>query len=72
METLGRIISALAIGFLVLISIAMAFYGATTLTQATTGVGVICLGVFVAILARLMQAADHHAEVRKLLERPPK
>jgi hypothetical protein len=37
------------------------FFGAGELTQATTGVGLICIGCFVGILARLAQASAHHA-----------
>lgn len=46
--------------------------GASSLTQATLGVGVICGSCFLLILARIMQAHDQHKELIKridLLER---
>jgi hypothetical protein len=69
MDTLRRIVSGFVLAILVLASIALALYGADRLTQATLGVGVICLAVFVAVIARIAQAADHHAALRILLER---
>ena len=69
MEVLRRVVSAIVLVILVLAAIALAVYGAAHLTQATLGVGAICFGVFVAVLARISQAADHHAELRRLLER---
>lgn len=68
METFRRIVSGFVLACMVLVAIALAVWGADRLTQATMGVGIICLGVFVAILARLAQAADHHAELRRLIE----
>lgn len=72
METLRRIISGFVLAVMVLVAIALAVWGSDRLTQATQGVGIICLAVFVAVLARLAQAADHHAELRRILEREPK
>ena len=69
METLRRFVSGLVLAVLVLIAIAFAVYGGNNLTQATLGVGAICAGVFVAVIARIAQASDHHAEMRRLLER---
>lgn len=69
MNLLRRIVSGLVLAAMLFASVAAAVYGADHLTQATLGVGVLCLGVFIAILARIAQAADHHAEIRRLLER---
>lgn len=43
------------------------FSGLDSLTQATKGVGLICAGVFSAILARMAQASGHHIEVMRAL-----
>lgn len=74
METLGRIVSGFVIASLVLVSIGTAAYGALILTTATLGVGAICVAILVAVLARIAQAADHHAEIRRMMERslPPR
>ena len=69
MDTMRRVISGIVIAILVLASIGLALLGADRLTQATVGVGTICGAVFIAVLARICQAADHHAELRRLLER---
>lgn len=72
METLRRIVSGFVLAVMVFVAIGLAVWGSDRLTQATQGVGIICLAVFVAVLARLAQAADHHAELRRILEREPK
>jgi tryptophan-rich sensory protein len=51
---------------LVVIAILAVGYGLISLSQATLGVGMIAIGCFVAILARLVQAAEHH----RALSRP--
>lgn len=51
---------------LVIIAILAVGYGLLSLSQATLGVGMIAIGCFVAILARLVQAAEHH----RALSRP--
>lgn len=51
----GRDVTAL----LVILSVLLAIVGALILTQATLGVGLICLGVAFGIWARLNQAAEH-------------
>lgn len=48
---------------LVVVSILLVSWGIDSLSKATLGVGIICLGVFVAILARIAQAASHHADL---------
>lgn len=53
---------------LVVISVLLAFFGAINLTQATEGVGLICLGVAFAIWARLNQVVIHRKEDLKRLE----
>lgn len=47
----------------VIISIIGAGIGFLLLSEATLGVGVIALSIWVAILARLGQAAEHHREL---------
>ena len=69
MDRLRRIVSGFVIVVLVLAAIGLALLGADRLTQATAGVGTICGAVFIAVLARIAQAADHHAEVRRMWER---
>jgi len=46
--------------FLVLSFLAI-MAGCVLLTQATLGVGIICLAIWCAIIARLSQAQSHHA-----------
>lgn len=41
-------------------------FGAFSLSQATMGVGIITIGCFIAILARLAQAYQQHREVMRL------
>lgn len=69
MSGLRRFISGLVLAVIVLAAIAAVIYGTLHLTQATLGIGCICIGVFVAIIARIAQASDHHYEVRVMLER---
>ncbi len=38
--------------------------GLFTLTQATMGVGILAVGCFLAILARIAQASHHHNEIK--------
>lgn len=52
----------------VLAAIGLALLGSNWLTQATLGVGVIALGIFVAVLARIIQAGAAHAHVAALLK----
>lgn len=47
---------------LVVISVILAVCGGLMLSQATTGVGVICLGVAFGIWARINQAAEQRRE----------
>lgn len=42
-----------------------AIAGAAMLTQATLGVGVIALGIFLVALARVIQAERHQAQIMK-------
>jgi hypothetical protein len=43
--------------------------GFTSLSQATMGVGIICIGCLLAILGRIAQAAEQHRDIKTLLER---
>ncbi|MGS0516354.1 hypothetical protein ACQR5T_20955 [Xanthomonas oryzae pv. oryzicola] len=45
---------------LVVIAILAVAIGVLSLSQATMGVGVIAIGCFIAILARLAQASEHN------------
>jgi len=54
--------------FLVFVSIFLAIRGVTLLSEATLGVGVICLAVLMAIWARLVQAHTYHKRERQALE----
>jgi hypothetical protein len=53
---------------LVVISVLLAVLGAASLSQATMGVGVICLGVAFGVWARINQAAEHRREDKKLAQ----
>ncbi len=64
-----RFASTLVIATMVLVSLALAVFGAYFLTAETLGVGAIGGAVVVALIARINQAADQQAELRKLLER---
>jgi hypothetical protein len=50
---------------LVVIAVLTAIFGAASLSQATMGVGIICIGCFIAILARIVQASVQHNELLK-------
>lgn len=54
---------------LILIGIAVALIGAFTLTQATQGVGLLAIACFLAILARMSQAAGHQAQLSNSVPR---
>jgi predicted benzoate:H+ symporter BenE len=57
----------LAMAVLVVIAVLLAVAGLMSLTKATLGVGLICLGAVAAILARIVQADRHEGEMRRLL-----
>ena len=48
---------------LVIIAVLVVGFGFMSLSQATMAVGMIAIGCFVGILARLVQAAEHHRAV---------
>ena len=50
------------VALLVVLSVLLAVVGAVSLSQATMGVGVICLGVAFGVWARIAQAAEHRKE----------
>ncbi len=50
---------------LVIIAIIFALLGIAQLSNATLGVGLICFGCFIAILARLVQASIQHDQILK-------
>jgi hypothetical protein len=68
MTLLRRLVSGFVLAVLVLAAIAVAIYGALQLTVATLGVGAVALAIFIAVLARIAQAADHHADLREMIE----
>ena len=55
---------AMVMTVLILGGILAAIAGLLFMSQATTGVGLLAAACFVAILARIAQAAKHHAERR--------
>lgn len=55
-------------GILVLLSMLAGGGGLLLLSQATLGVGIICGGCLLAILARMAQAAHQHRELIRKLE----
>ncbi len=46
----------------------LAIAGALTLSEATTGVGLLCGACLLGILARLAQASTHHRQLLRALE----
>ena len=50
---------------LMILGILAVVIGALSLSQATMGVGVIAIGCFLAILARLAQAEAHHRSLSR-------
>lgn len=51
-------------GLLVVLSLLIGMYAAVALlTQATLGVGVLCFGILLAILARINQASEQHKAI---------
>ena len=71
MNAFRRLISGVVFLVLVIASVVLAVLGAELLRLETAGVGAICVAVFIAVLARICQAADHHAELCRLLDRKP-
>ena len=55
--------------YAVVVATLLACYGATQLTEATEGLGVILLACFVAIGAHIMQASEHARKLDDQLER---
>jgi hypothetical protein len=53
---------------LIVIAILTAIAGTLMLTQATMGVGVIAFGIFLAALARVVQAERHQSQLLNRLE----
>ncbi len=53
---------------LMILAILVGGFGTLSLSQATLGVGLQCLGCLFGIFARLVQA-DQHKELRKLLHK---
>lgn len=52
---------------LIVIGIIAIIIGIFTLTNATMGAGVIAIGCFFGILARIAQAGRHHNELKNIL-----
>lgn len=50
---------------LMIVATLAVLFGAFSLSQATMGVGIITIGCFIAILARLAQASQHHREAMR-------
>lgn len=69
MNFFWRLVSAFVIGALVLIAVALATAAMIRLRPELFDIGLLALALLTAIIARVIQAADHHAEVRRLLGR---
>jgi len=54
---------SLMIIFLIIVALLAGLIGFFYLTQATIGVGIICGACLLAIIARIVQASDQHAEM---------
>ena len=52
-----------------LAALIVALFGALFLTQATMGVGILAGACLLAIFARIVQAANHHAEMLRFQRR---
>lgn len=52
---------------LIVVAIGSGLIGSLLLTQATAGVGAICFGLLLAVLARINQAGEHHREITKAI-----
>lgn len=50
---------------LVIISVLFVLVGSLSLSAATSGVGMVCVGIAFGVWARLHQAADHRREDRR-------
>jgi hypothetical protein len=61
-------VSSVLTFLLMLGAIALGLWGGSNLTQATLGVGLVCLGCLTGIIARILQADGHHAKLEKLLK----
>lgn len=55
---------------LIVLSVLAGLVGLAYMTQATTGVGIICGACLLAIFARIAQASDHHRELKQLIQKP--
>ena len=55
---------------LVLVSLALLGIGLLMITQATLGVGLVAVACVMAILARIAQASDQHAELMRQIRQP--
>ena len=51
-----------------IVALLASFVGLLFLSQATTGVGIICGACLLAIFARMAQASDHHQEICRRLD----
>lgn len=58
-----------AVWMLLAMALVVTIGGLFALSQATLGVGSICIACFLAILARIAQAGYQHAEVLNVLQR---
>lgn len=56
------------VALLVIAAIIAVLVGTMLMTQATLGIGVIAIGIFLGVLARILQADSNHRKLAKLLE----
>lgn len=64
---------ALAVGVptsttvLLILAIIAGVIGVLMLSEATSGVGLVCLGCLLAVLGRILQASEHHRDAMRRL-----
>lgn len=61
--------NAFVMVIMILAALLLGAIGLNSLTQATIGVGLICLGAVAGILARIAQSGAQHADVLRQLKR---
>lgn len=60
-----RVIALLSL----LASLVAVFFGITSVSQATLGVGIVAVGIWLAVIGRIAQASAHHEDVIKALQK---
>lgn len=60
-----RVIALLSL----LASLVAVFFGITSVSQATLGVGIVAVGIWLAVIGRIAQASAQHEDVIKALQK---